>query len=165
MTLTSFLEALGAVTAKRIWKLTRALRFKDSSWKTWCWSCCSYLSYEKISVYQYHIEIWLNLSKQVLNSVYAHLEISSFPEVQYSSKLTNLNQRRNSANVEAVQIMHFLRIFSGIYMQLSWQAMSWLHLNLSGHVSSGCLTRSYFLAWYFPDPFQENLCRMNLHWK
>lgn len=81
-----------------------------------------------MDVYQYHIEIWLKSSGQGLNSIYAHLEISYLPEVQYSSKLTNLNQRRNLANDKAVQIMHFLKIFSGIYMQLSWQAMSWLHL-------------------------------------
>lgn len=79
-------------------------------------------------VYQYHVDIWLKSSEQGPNSVYTHLEISSFPAVRYSSKLTNLNWRRNLSNDEAVQIVHFLRIFSGIYMQLSWQAVSWLHL-------------------------------------
>jgi len=78
--------------------------------------------------YQYHTEILFKRSEQGLNSVYAHLEISSFPEVQYSSKLTSLNQRRNLAKDEAVQVMRFLRIFSGVYMQLSWQAVSWLLL-------------------------------------
>lgn len=81
-----------------------------------------------MNVYQYHTEIWLKSSEQGLNSIYTHLEISSFPEVHYSSKWTNLNQRRNLANDKAVQIMPFLRIFSGIYMQLSWQAMASLHL-------------------------------------
>lgn len=128
MTLTCFLETLGMVRAKHILQSTRAARFKDSSWKSCSWPCGSYLWYKKMNVYQYHTEIWLKSSEQGLNSIYTHLEISSFPEVHYSSKWTNLNPRRNLANDKAVQIMPFLRIFSGIYMQLSWQAMAWLHL-------------------------------------
>lgn len=77
-----------------------------------------------MNVYQYHIEIWLKSSEKGLSGVYTCLDINSFPELQYSSKLTNLKQRRNITNNKAVQIMHFLRIFNGIYMQLSWQAMS-----------------------------------------
>lgn len=37
--LTCFLEALGAVRTRHIFQLTRALRFKDSSWKCSCWAC------------------------------------------------------------------------------------------------------------------------------
>lgn len=54
--------------------------------------------------------VWLKSSEQGLNGVYTHLGIT---------------RERNCVNDEAVQIMRFLRIFGGIYMQLSWQAMSW----------------------------------------
>lgn len=74
------------------------------------------------------IKIWLKSSEQGLNGIYTNVEVSSFSEVQCSSKLINPNQRINLASNGAVQIMHFLRIFSGIYVQLSWQAVSWLPL-------------------------------------
>lgn len=74
------------------------------------------------------IKVWLKSSELSLNRVYTHVEVSSFSEVQCSLKLIDPNQRRNLTSNGTVQIMHFLRIFSGIYVQLSWQAVSWLPL-------------------------------------
>lgn len=116
-------------------------------------------------VYQYHIDIWLKSSEQGPSSVYTHLEIISFPAVWYSSNQTNLNRRRNLSNNKAVQIVRFLRIFSGIYMQLSWQAVSWLHLtclDMFLQVVWQEVTPCLIFPWPIPrKPFAERTCTEN----